>query len=883
MNNLRLAPSSIFANRFEVAELVRSGGMGTVYRAYDRHSGQTVGLKLLRDANGRPDVSLRFDREAQLLSELHHPNIVTYIAHGKTSEGQQFLAMEWLDGEDLSTRLLHGPLSLRDCLSVLKQLANALSAAHAKNIIHRDLKPENVFLVGGRIARIKLLDFGIAFRAVSSRAITRTGVVLGTPEYMAPEQARGTHELTPAADLFSLGCVFYECLAGRPPFVAEHSAAVLARILFEAPAPIADRRPGIPGSVSALLHRLLEKDPRERLADAGQLLSELGSLEEVPEQVPAVTLDGSNPLPETFAESEQSLLSVVLASPPMETAQQNDSVAGASRMFGTGEREELLQALYAMGASADFLVTGALLATVSSTGSAMDQTIRAARAAQLVKDRWPAATVSVATGCGSVHGRTADGDVVELAARAVRGERSLTAADGTTEIWLDQLTAKLLEGRFAQKAQSGGILLLGEETGGDDTPKLLGKPAAFVGRDAEMQSLEAQLKVCIEESSARMVLVTGAPGVGKSRLRHEFLRQATKRQDAITILLGSGELMRAEAPYGILRSAIHRLCGIHHGEPLGVKRGRLYSRLQKHLPQADLERVALFTAELCHLPFSSDDNPLLQSAHHDPKIMRDQIHRALLDWLAAECAEAPVLILLDDLQWGDEVSMSILDAALRELTELPLFVIGIGRPEMYKRFPMLGHEHRTFQIHLTGLRRKACEYLVHQSLGTNVPAELIAHVIEQSGGNALFLEELIRQAAVDAVGGFGGGRIATERRTLVVCVHGVSVRPLRQSRGAGPLQLPDPAIRNGGAVPGCTRTLCSGSLLVGCDVWFCGAAGTGLSVLGTHPKGGGTDHGEGVRSKHKGAGTPRVCVVPPQPRSGAIPGHARSKGGCTSV
>src|SRR5262249_45112114 len=148
----------------------------------------------------------RFAREAQLLSELHHPGIVSYVAHGQTPQGLRFLAMEWLEGEDLAQRLSRGALPLGETLLLIQRVAEALAFAHAHGVLHRDLKPTNLFLPDRDISRVRILDFGIARKLSTSQAVTRTGTIMGTPEYMAPEQARGSRELTPAVDVFSLGC-----------------------------------------------------------------------------------------------------------------------------------------------------------------------------------------------------------------------------------------------------------------------------------------------------------------------------------------------------------------------------------------------------------------------------------------------------------------------------------------------------------------------------------------------------------------------------------------------------------------------------------------------------------------------------------------------------
>jgi serine/threonine protein kinase len=291
--------------------------MGAIYRARDLYSGDIVALKLLHSEILNAAESQRFAREAQLLAELHHPAIVSYVAHGQTPEGLRYLAMEWLDGEDLGQRLARGPLSLGDCLRLGIRAGSALSFAHERGILHRDLKPTNLFLVGSDVGQVKLLDFGIARRLAGAQAMTRTGMVIGTPEYMAPEQARGSRTLTAAADLFSLGCILYECLSGQPPFVADHVAAVLVRILFEAPPSITERRPQLPARLVSLLDRLLAKEPSSRPASASSVVAELGLVEIVGESALQPTVLTTTPRGPQFAESERSLFSVVLAAAPL--------------------------------------------------------------------------------------------------------------------------------------------------------------------------------------------------------------------------------------------------------------------------------------------------------------------------------------------------------------------------------------------------------------------------------------------------------------------------------------------------------------------------------------------------------------------------------------
>lgn len=743
----QLSWDSVFANRFEIQEAVGSGGMGTVYRARDRYSGELVALKLLHASRSSSDESERFLREAVLLSELRHPGIVRHVAHGQTPDGQRFLAMEWLEGQDLGQRLTRGPLPMADCLRILLQVADALSLAHGRGIIHRDLKPSNLFLVSGDVDRVKILDFGIARRVANAQAMTQTGVLVGTPEYMAPEQARGSRQLTPASDLFSLGCVLYECLAGEPPFAAEHFAASLVQILFEEPVPIAERRPGISPALQSLLGRLLAKQPEQRLADAAALLAELRALGDVPEPAPAVTLAGPSPEDHSFAAQEQCLFCVVLAAPPEIDPSHGITPPSGARLLGTTDRQTLLHALSRLGAAPDVLANGTLVVVVHPRDSAHDQATIGARAALLIKERWPDAVVSMATGRGAASARMAVGDVVDLAARSLRSGRQPASGAPISGVLIDPLSAKLLSGRFAQTAQTTGAVLHYEERDLDTSRSLLGKPTPCLGRDPELGNLDVQLSACIDESETRVVLVTAPPGVGKSRLRHEFLQRVAKRSDGITVLLGRGEMMSAGAPYGILRDVIHKLCGISGGEDIEIQRERLRKRIGLNLAPTDAERICQFIGELSNIPLAGEGQPMLQAARQDPKIMRDSLRRALVDFLAAECAAAPVLLVLDDLQWADELTVTNLGDALRELAGTRLFVLALARPEVRQLFPKLWEFHAVQELVLRGLSKKACERLITTALGGQVPAAAIATMVEQCGGNALFLEEIIRSYA----------------------------------------------------------------------------------------------------------------------------------------
>lgn len=266
----RLQAGDVVSARFVVEGLAGKGGMGTVYRSTDRLTGAPVALKVMTGQQVRNTG--RFFREALVLSELSHPAIVRYVSHG-TSGDTPFLVMEWLEGEDLSQRLEHGALGLGDTLALVRRICEGLAAAHARGVVHRDIKPSNLFLVGGDAAMAKLVDFGVARVTSGAQALTRTGTVLGTVGYMAPEQAMGELDVDARADIFAIGCVLFECLTGRPAFAGPQPAVALAKLLQGQPSPVGLLRPGLPVELQQLVSAMLEKNRNDRPTDVARVLN----------------------------------------------------------------------------------------------------------------------------------------------------------------------------------------------------------------------------------------------------------------------------------------------------------------------------------------------------------------------------------------------------------------------------------------------------------------------------------------------------------------------------------------------------------------------------------------------------------------------------------
>lgn len=253
---------------YRIDGLIAEGGMGRVYQArHLRLPGRTIAVKILHRALvGDAELVGRFKREAEIAGAIDHPNVVQIVDVNATADGVPFIVAERLVGEDLGQRLdREGRMSITDTVHILRQACSVLAAVHARGVVHRDLKPNNLFLVGDPAhPTVKLIDFGIAkLRGPGDATMTRTGVVMGTPAFMAPEQARGAN-VDARADIYAIGAIAYRCVTGRAPYDTEDSAVALHAVLTEEPPRPRDVEPGIPEDFEMVLQRAMAREPSER-------------------------------------------------------------------------------------------------------------------------------------------------------------------------------------------------------------------------------------------------------------------------------------------------------------------------------------------------------------------------------------------------------------------------------------------------------------------------------------------------------------------------------------------------------------------------------------------------------------------------------------------
>jgi serine/threonine-protein kinase len=264
---------------YEVETVLGRGGMGIVFRARHLRLNRAVALKMtLAGAYAEAHERGRFQREAEAVAALRHPNIVQVYDIGE-ADGRPYFTMEYVDGGSLAQKLSGTPHPARPAAALVATLAGAMQVAHQSGVVHRDLKPANVLLAADGTA--KITDFGLARRLENGTGLTQSGVPMGTPSYMAPEQARGhTHAIGPAVDVYALGAILYELLTGRPPFRGETPTETVLQVIYQEPVPPSRLNSKVPRDLETICLKCLQKEPAQRYASAAALADDLGRFRE---------------------------------------------------------------------------------------------------------------------------------------------------------------------------------------------------------------------------------------------------------------------------------------------------------------------------------------------------------------------------------------------------------------------------------------------------------------------------------------------------------------------------------------------------------------------------------------------------------------------------
>jgi serine/threonine protein kinase/tetratricopeptide (TPR) repeat protein len=765
------ATNGLVAGRFRLEREIGRGAAGIVYRASDAVTQVQVALKVIAGGGADPTEQARFTREGQVLSELDHPGIVRVVAFGsldagcpdgqgrRLEEGSPYIAMEWLDGEDLQARQRRAPLSLPQALDVGRQVASALAAAHEAGVIHRDIKPSNIFLIGGEAQPdsgvvvgtsspeelaldesnpglsipplaisppsltsypgpiTKLVDFGVA--SSNDVRLTRTGAVVGTPAYMAPEQARGDANADARSDIYSLGATLFELIAGRPPHIGRSSIATMIR-LVTTPAPrLSEILLDIPPRLDQLIERMLASDPDNRPASASEVANELAQIGRDP-ALPGLARP-AQPTQDRAGASGTRLVTTLVA---LHVARGEDRVWEIERL-----REQ--------GADVHPLGDDSIVAHLGAQRAYGEEGARALELGLTLAAR--GARVGVATGRMRVDKSRSAGEVVDQAA-------ALAREAGAGGLLADATTADLARGRFQFKTLPRGIMMVvGLQVRRDP-----GATAPFVGRDAEFIATLSAYDRCVEDATPVVVSISGPPGIGKSRLGREFLSRLAARPE--TPMLDDTIPGTQSVDPGKKPRLMHVRCESYgRGQALGVATDALRGLLR--LPKgASLEQAEQAVAErrLHHqdgglLARLLANQPFPEGI--DPRGARDALYLSMTELVLGVASAAPCAMLIEDAQWSDPESVAWVDHLLGRGGGRPLFVLMLMRPAFWRsqgqRF--VGRDH--VRIELRPIARRATREIARAMIGAAATDAMLDQVAQQAAGSPLFAEELARVVA----------------------------------------------------------------------------------------------------------------------------------------
>lgn len=715
-----MKPGDHVADRFVIERLARSGGMGAIFRAHDRSTHSPVAVKATYGAQHTEAQQLT--REAELLRKISHPQIVGYVHHGHW-EDSPYLVLEWLDGEDLADRLARRGVTLEQSLALAERVARALAALHERDVVHGDLKPENVFLVDRQLSHVKLIDFGSA-RRTGEPGPPDGG---GSPDYMAPERVAGLEASTPESDIYALGCVLFECLTGRPPFIGSTLVELFTEVVNGEPPAPSSLREEIPPEVDALVVALLSKLPEERPRTARHALEWIDLVREALEDDsdrPSVirrTRDGDERL-----RTEERLTTVAYVhklAPP-------SAVRPDTARIEAPPIDRLGEIAIGHGCRVESLGEGVLILACEPSQTAS----RVARCALAVVEGRDDLRVAVAT-----H-RHVTGHEAEWTLSTAIADATVLANREGARIWLDAGTVRLLDERFMCRRVDGEVALEGFEVGA----RLRARDLRLVGRRAELTWLDDALTRTMAPPGPRWVVVEGEAGVGKSRLERAWRERLEAHGGELDIMVARTDPIGGAA-YDLAAQLLRSGLRLPEQSDPSARRRALHGVLAT-LPSAGLDEADVARLE-CLLGRSGvASEPASLESSEDPRVVADAIERFFAAWIEVRAsASDAVVMLVEDLQWSDFASLRLLTRVARRLPATPLMLVGFARPGWRPRFDDIGGLSPQSLI-LRDLPEGDAIDLVRAAGGENLGAARVAEILQRADGNPQYLVELTRAA-----------------------------------------------------------------------------------------------------------------------------------------
>jgi len=790
---------------YEITEEIGTGGMATVYRAYqssmDRHVAvKVIHQSIVHDAN----LKDRFRREARLIARLEHPHLLpVYDFDG--DHVPPFIVMRYLEGGTLRQVMDQGldALPPAEMLYMLKQVAAALDYAHRQGVVHRDLKPSNIMI--DREGNAFVTDFGIARVAGSQQDLTGTGMLIGTTAYMSPEQAEARPDVDHAADIYSMGVMLYEMLTGEQPFQHESQLGVLMAHVHDKVPNASARNPALTPAVDEVIATAMAKDRADRFPTCEALVGALAaalrvSSADAPTRLQSMTQTLSLDQLRAFAARRQ--------------AETKDTPSGATPTEQQRQMTavyldvvELAELLYESGLEAETVRArmdgvwkrlgeiarergGVVQSRTDETGVALwgrariseddpEQAIRASlRMREAVAEETRAAlgrkwepteesplpfSAGITTGsvllerASDTGTYTASGSTITLAGR-------LRDAAEPGEILVAHDTFTLVRGVFTFH-NADPIRIRGRKEALEVYQVASVKPRAFrskargiegietkmIGREIELRLLQEALTLTIEDGETQVVTVVGEAGVGKSRLLYEFSTWSDLLEETFWLFEARATQPSMMQPYSLTRDLFSFRFQILDSDPLDVVHEKVLAGVAGFLGAGSDEKAELI-GQLVGFDFSS--RPTVAEALKDAEGFRRRALDALGEFFATAAAAHPIVMHLEDIHWADDRSLDLINHLVREQTKLPLFVICMARPSLYERRPQWGEGQRFHErIQLEPLSQLSSRRMVKELLKkvTEVPPELRDLIVERADGNPFYIEELTKVLIDDGV------------------------------------------------------------------------------------------------------------------------------------
>lgn len=782
---------------YQIVEEVGRGGMAVVYRAHQASMERDVAVKVISGNISSDDQAImRFQREARLIARLEHPHILpVYDFDG--AHRPPYIVMRYLDGGTLKDIMQCGALPLEEALLLLQQVASALDYAHRLGIIHRDIKPSNIMI--DREGNAFVTDFGIARLAdAGEHQITSAGAILGTPDYMSPEQILGDSNLDAHADQYSLAVMTFQMLAGRLPFQAEAPMGLVVMHLHTPPPNITSFNPALPPTANEVFEIALSKEPQGRypnVMDFYQTLTQaIGSRAALRPKYLRIAAQTSLEMRQantqitteqsatgsSITPGEQNKAVAILCASAAEYAGLVAELKGpeaarramkalwdssALRIAERGgqvlERSEHdLLAAWGVDASGEDDAQQAVFAALDLQNTLRDQGWAVLAEDEDANEPLPI-KIGVHSGLALLVRNTesstwsASGSPVSLARRLSEqangkiliSRDTFRSVQGLFDILPDN--PLLLRGR-KDPIQVYNVICAKARSLRQHLRSIEGIETRLVGRDAELKRLQNAYLDAYEEQETQLVTILANAGLGKSRLMYEFSQWAELRAEKFWVLRGRASAAMTNRPYALLRDIISYRFEILDNDTPVVVRQKLETGIAR-LMGSD-PKMAHLIGYLCG--FDLSESPYISRQKDDPAQLSSQARQATIEFFRWLGQNGPAILELDDLHYADTASLELLNELLRCQPNLSLLAIALARPGLLERCSSWGEEVRYHtRLSLPPLERRESRDLVAEILQKvpDVPRNLRDLLVERGEGNPLYIEELVRMLIEDHV------------------------------------------------------------------------------------------------------------------------------------